>query len=416
MRGIEQHRTRTSLGGALALTGWFALSLIGFASPVDAKSCATLTVGPGTASPGSGSPSTTFTFSITVADKTGATPTWVRLQINGTTSNLATGGTNIKAGVVYSGTRTLPVGTWPYSFAVRSGGTTCTFTGAAPATVVVVAPPTPKPTPPSTPKPTSQPTPKVTPRPTPKATPKATPRPSRKPGKATPKPTAKPTPTDSPRSTDPASTGPATASPGAPSEPGSTPIPTPTPSPTRRPLAGGGTGPGPDGGGFGDLNVDASGLIGDFTTPLVVWLMTTVGGVWFFLFLVRRPQRDDDPWPSALVLAAEPQATVPVRPAATTPRPIANGTGAAIGASAAPRAPRVFATRPTAGAERVKVGYRRVRVSSKPDAVRSVELGRLEQGDEVEILESYEGFLRVQTPDGIVGWIQRHTVVGGSQG
>jgi SH3-like domain-containing protein len=76
----------------------------------------------------------------------------------------------------------------------------------------------------------------------------------------------------------------------------------------------------------------------------------------------------------------------------------------------------VFATPSAAGAERVKVGYRRVRVSSKPDAVRSVELGRLERGDEVEILESYEGFLRVQTPDGIVGWIQRHTVVGGSQG
>ena len=144
--------------------------------------------------------------------------------------------------------------------------------------------------------------------------------------------------------------------------------------------------------------------------------MTTVGGVWFFLFLVRRPHGDDDPWPGGLVLAAEPQAPVPARAAAVTPRPAANGTAAAIGASAAPRAPQVFATPSTAGAERVKVGYRRVRVSSKPDAVRSVELGRLEQGDEVEILESYEGFLRVQTPDGITGWIQRHTVVGGSQG
>ena len=27
---------------------------------------------------------------------------------------------------------------------------------------------------------------------------------------------------------------------------------------------------------------------------MVVWLMTTVGGVWFFLFLVRRPHGDDD--------------------------------------------------------------------------------------------------------------------------
>ena len=81
-------------------------------------------------------------------------------------------------------------------------------------------------------------------------------------------------------------------------------------------------------------------------------------------------------------------------------------------APAAPRAPQVFAAPPAKAVERVKIGYRRVRVSSKPDAVRSVELGRLERGDEVEILESYEGFLRVQTPDGITGWIQRHTVVG----
>ena len=36
---------------------------------------------------------------------------------------------------------------------------------------------------------------------------------------------------------------------------------------------------------------------------------------------------------------------------------------------------------------------------------RSVELGRLDRGDEVEILESHEGFLRVRTPDDITGWI-----------
>ena len=159
----------------MALTSWIALSLVGFASPVEAKSCATLTLGPGIVSPGSGPPSTTFTFSLTVADKTGATPAWVRLQVNGSSSDLATGGTNFKAGVVFSGTRTLPVGTWPYSFAVRSGGTTCTFTGAVPATVVVVAPPTPKPTPPPRPSPRRNPTPKPTPKATPKPTPKPTP-------------------------------------------------------------------------------------------------------------------------------------------------------------------------------------------------------------------------------------------------
>ena len=67
----------------MALASWIALSLVGFASPVEAKSCATLTLGPGIVSPGSGAPSTTFTFSLTVVDKTGATPAWVRVQVNG---------------------------------------------------------------------------------------------------------------------------------------------------------------------------------------------------------------------------------------------------------------------------------------------------------------------------------------------
>jgi len=140
--------------------------------------------------------------------------------------------------------------------------------------------------------------------------------------------------------------------------------------------------------------------------------VTTVGGVWFFLFLVRRRQGDDD-WSSGdLVLAVEPNSPVPARAAATAPPLAVDLTQQATSGPAAPRTPQVFATPPASDVERVKIGYRRVRVSSKPDAVRSVELGRLERGDEVEILESYEGFLRVQTPDGITGWIQRHTVIG----
>ena len=97
---------------------------------------------------------------------------------------------------------------------------------------------------------------------------------------------------------------------------------------------------------------------------------------------------------------------------AAAPPPAVERPATVISAPAAPRAPQVFAAPPAKAVERVKIGYRRVRVSSKPDAVRSVELGRLERGDEVEILESYEGFLRVQTPDGTTGWIQRHTVIG----
>lgn len=44
--------------------------------------------------------------------------------------------------------------------------------------------------------------------------------------------------------------------------------------------------------------------------------------------------------------------------------------------------------------------------------MRSDELGRLDRGDEVEILASHEGFLHVRTPDDVTGWILRHTIVG----
>ena len=83
---------------------------------------------------------------------------------------------------------------------------------------------------------------------------------------------------------------------------------------------------------------------------------------------------------------------------------------AAMGAAAA--AKRTFDAPPKRGIARAKVGYRQVRISSEPDAVRSAELGRLDRGDEVEILESHEGFLQIRTPDDITGWILRHTIVG----
>jgi len=92
-------------------------------------------------------------------------------------------------------------------------------------------------------------------------------------------------------------------------------------------------------------------------------------------------------------------------------RATAAATAAAVASSV-----RTFAKPPPKGVERAKVGYRRVRISSEPDAVRSAELGRLDRGDEVEILESHEGFLRVRTPDDITGWILRHTVVGATSG
>jgi YihY family inner membrane protein len=64
------------------------------------------------------------------------------------------------------------------------------------------------------------------------------------------------------------------------------------------------------------------------------------------------------------------------------------------------------------GTERFRIGYRGVRVGDGPDDLRSTELGRLDRGDEVEILASHEGFLQVRTPAGLTGWIPRHTITG----
>jgi hypothetical protein len=98
-------------------------------------------------------------------------------------------------------------------------------------------------------------------------------------------------------------------------------------------------------------------------------------------------------------VAETPVAPQPAAPAAAT------ATGAAAGTAA-----RTFAKGPPKGVERAKITYRQVRISSEPDVVQSVELGRLDRGDEVEIVESFEGFLRVRTPDGVTGWIVRHTI------
>ena len=88
-------------------------------------------------------------------------------------------------------------------------------------------------------------------------------------------------------------------------------------------------------------------------------------------------------------------ATDPAPPVVGADRRAATGEG---------RGPR-FDKSPAKGVERATVGYHRVRISSEPDELRSEELGRLDRGDEVEIVGLVRGFLQVRTPDGIVGWI-----------
>jgi len=151
------------------------------------------------------------------------------------------------------------------------------------------------------------------------------------------------------------------------------------------------------------------------THPLTIWSITTSGGVLLFLFLLRRSKDEDDRLVAEGLAVVAAAVGSPVAPGAdsirTVDAPPARPTGRATMLPPVP--PRVFDKPPARDAERAKIGYRRVRISSKPDSVRSLELGRLDRGDEVEIVDSYEGFLQVRTPDGIIGWIPRHTTVGG---
>ncbi len=73
--------------------------------------------------------------------------------------------------------------------------------------------------------------------------------------------------------------------------------------------------------------------------------------------------------------------------------------------------PQKFVEPAAAGVERLTINYRRVRVSDGPDEVNTRELGRLDRGDEVEVLGSYEGFLEIVAPDGLPGWIPRLSIV-----
>ena len=69
-------------------------------------------------------------------------------------------------------------------------------------------------------------------------------------------------------------------------------------------------------------------------------------------------------------------------------------------AVAEPPTVHTFETPPAPGVERALVRGRLVRLSAEPDDFGSVEFGRLDRGDEVEIVDSFESYLYVRVPDG----------------
>jgi hypothetical protein len=62
------------------------------------------------------------------------------------------------------------------------------------------------------------------------------------------------------------------------------------------------------------------------------------------------------------------------------------------------------------GGPRRRVGYRLVRMSTEPDELRGAEVGRLDRGDEVEVLREEASYVLVLTPDETIGWVHRTTL------
>ena len=62
------------------------------------------------------------------------------------------------------------------------------------------------------------------------------------------------------------------------------------------------------------------------------------------------------------------------------------------------------------GLERRRIRYRLVSLLDAPDEVRGVEIGSLDEGDEVVLVEKRGTYRRVLCPDGREGWVHKMTL------
>jgi hypothetical protein len=333
--------------------------------------------------------------------------------------------------------------------------------------------PDPKPDPKPKPKPTHKPTPKPKPthKPTPKPThkPSVKPTPDAKPS-ATP-PTPELPPVEEPSAL-PASAPASSASPVALSSP--TPMPSETPTPTPAPTLaseppvtavvppGSIDGNGTDGGGNGSPSGGAkppSGPTGRPAGPVAAMLatigldvprlplfstaptlVTTTGAVTVAMgmgLFARRRREDELPEEVLASAAATGLAVHPGEAAQSAAEAIPLGPdGLPPDAEALLprwRRPSLLQARradpvrdlaattprlsfdeglvgPLDGRERRFIRYHVVRLLDSPDELRGAEVGYLDMGDEVQVLESYGAYRQVLCPDGRQGWLHKMTL------
>jgi len=387
----------------------------------------------------------TITFSVSYRNREGSDPAYVRVSVAGRPRLLVRSGTGgtIHDGIRYAGSFVLPVGSWPVTF--QASDTRRFATSLAAGTVTVAAP-------------LASPTPAPTTRPTPRPTPRPTASPTDRPG-----PTASPEPTDAslPPGVSASPSGPGATSSvpppglgggpiGAPSSDPGGPLPSLAPSPTPEAAAGGATGAdsagGPSAGGSGgpgsrgdwrDLAVWSPSLAaawlppilgGTDLTPLqrvmISTLTTTTGAVVVMSFaLFGKRRRDEEPTAPDEVLEAH--AASGGLPAAgrLVPQPVLEGELAmprwrrpslleARKADPARTAPPKYSLTfrdgsATPGLERRRIRYRVVRLLDGPDELLASEIGFLDEGDEVQLVERSGSFWNVLCPDGRSGWVHR---------
>jgi hypothetical protein len=386
----------------------------------------------GTVSPSTGTTSTSFTFSVTDQDSGDCVPSSITVSISGVGTFPLTlvGGTAGKR--VYARSMTLPVGSRTYSYAASSGtgagSKSATFTAVSPAQVVVTAP-TPAPTPTPTPKVTPPPTPTPIPTPTTAPTLVATPRPTSTPRPATAPPSGPPSATSVPGATP--SVGPSGPGPSASASssvpPGSSPVPGSTgdvaaasAGPSAEAVSGGAGAPTPaptgDGYALPALVLPDLGAIPRPVASLAVATFGTVVGLILFFVLGSRllggaGSGSGGGLPLAVARSRDDEEELPARETATglasppaLDSPEQETADPGVGPNAR-REPIRFAASATPGVDRCRIASRLVQLRSDPDDLRGTLVGRLDVGDEVDVIRQEGAYCLVRTPTGAEGWI-----------
>ncbi len=159
--------------------------------------------------------------------------------------------------------------------------------------------------------------------------------------------------------------------------------------------------------------------------------MTTTGVVvvWAAFVMFGKKRRDDEPPAPDAVLSLHAATTFEAPVSALVPPPLPPGVDPSEAGMPRWRRPSLLEARKNdplrsasmavsltfaqgavaavAGKERRRIRYRLVRLMDVPDELRANEIGILDEGDEIQILETSGVYRLVLCPDGSQGWLHK---------